>query len=107
MPCTATSTMTTCAFGEAPAEFPTTARGGPMIVDADATIASIRATPAIRGAATAQRSPMIVDAGVTIASIRATTAIKDAITAAATTKSSTATLIRATRESTPTAGTSL
>src|SRR6266851_7629917 len=107
MPCTATSTLTTCVSGEAPAEFPTTARGGPMIVDADATIASIRATPAIRGAATAQRSPMIADADRTIASILATTAIRDAATAAATTKSSTATSIHATRELTPTAGTSL
>src|SRR5712691_9760493 len=107
MPCTATSTMTTCASGEAPAEFPTTARGGPRTVDADATIASIRATPAIKDAITARGGPMIADADATIASIRATPAIKDAITAAATTKSSTATLIRATRESTPTAGTSL
>src|SRR5712691_5860852 len=99
MPCTATSTMTTCASGEAPAEFPTTARGGPRTVDADATIASIRATPAIKDTITARGGQMIVDADATIAS---TPAIKDAITAAATTKSSTATLIRATRESTPT-----
>src|SRR5437879_4238477 len=99
MPCTATSTMTTCAPGEAPAEFPTTGRGGPMTVDADATIASIRATPAIKDATTAPGGQMIADA----ASTRATTAIRAAATAA-TTKSSTATSIRAIRESRPTAG---
>src|SRR2546422_8621751 len=106
MPCTATSTTTTCASGEAPAEFPTTARGGPMIVDADGTTASIRATPEIRDATTAPGGPTIAGADATTASIRATPGIRGEATAP-TIKSSTATSTRATRESTPTAGTSL